>query len=197
MAMTAAGTYAQSQAARKSQQAIRGAREAERIRQRALQDQSNSLFNESLSKQGSDTYEDDAKANVDRRIKAQAKNVAEQAPVAKIESQGEAPSIVTEESAQRVGDASTAATIDARNRAIASGFGDVGIGNALLNLKYGRLQGMIGDAMSGSARTLGVEAEEAQKKGAGLNAWGKALTGAGGMVNMYGAMQPTDKTKIT
>ena len=190
LAMTAAGTYAQSQAAQRSQRAINDAREAERIRQRALQEQSNNLFNESLSKQGSETYDASAKAAVDRRVAAQTKNVAEQAPMAKIESQGETPTIVADETSMRVNDATTAANIAARNRAVAAGFGDVGIGSALMNLEYARRQGMIGDAMAGSTRVLGPEIDKAKTAGAGLDAWGRAIAGAGGMVNMYGAMQP-------
>lgn len=193
MAVSTAGTFAQAQAAKKSQRAINDAREAERIRQQALQDQSDKLFSESLSKQGSVPYDENAKSSIDRRVAAQAKNVTEQAPIPTVESQGATPTIVSEETSKRVGDATTAASIDARNRAVASGFGDVGIGNALMNLDFARKQGMIGDAMSGSTRALTPEIEDAQRKGAGLNAWGRALTGIGGMANMYGAMKPKDQ----
>lgn len=194
MAVTAAGTYAQNEAAKKSQRAISSAREAERIRQNGLQQQSNALFNESLSKQGQPAYADQAKAGIDRRIAAQTANASSGPSLAPIASQGGAPQIVADESAQRIGDASTASAIESRNRAIASGFGDAGIGSALMNMDYGRKQGMIADAMGGSTRALSPEIEAAQLRGSGLGAWGKGLVGLGSMVNMYGAMQPKDKT---
>jgi hypothetical protein len=194
MAATAAGTYAQNEAAKKSQNAINSAREAERIRQRGLQSQSDALFSESLSKQGAPAYADQAKASMNRRVAAQTENLSHVPASTPIASQAGSPRIVSDESSQRVGDASTSAAMEGRNKAIAAGFGDTGIGNALVNMDYGRRQGMIADAMGGSTRALTPELEAAQARGATLGGWGKGLVGLGSMFNMYGAMQPKDKT---
>jgi hypothetical protein len=194
MAVSAAGTLAQNEAAKRSQRAINDAREAERIRQKGLQAQSDATFQEALSKQGAPGYEQAAKAAVERRVGAQAANVASGPTAAPIASMGDAPRIVRDETAQRTGDASTAAAMQGRNQAIAAGFGDTQIGSALMNLDYGRRQGMIADAMGGSTRALTPELEAAAAKGNTLAGWGKGLVGAGSMFNMYGAMQKKDKS---
>ena len=70
MAITAVGTYAQAQAANKSKQAILAAREAERVRQQGLQNESANTFNQALKKQGVEEVEKAMKTATEGRIAA-------------------------------------------------------------------------------------------------------------------------------
>jgi hypothetical protein len=190
MSMIAAGTYAQSEGAKKAQKAIGAAREAERLRQMGLKGDSDVLFKESLGKQGTEGDQGKTDKAIGDRLAAINANVTSAPTVAPIKSQGETPQVVADESAQRTNDASNTAAIEGRNKAIAAGFGDTQVGNALMNLDYSRRQNQIADFSRGSAGVLGAEVEAASHKGDSLRGWGQALTAAGSMVGMYGAMQP-------
>lgn len=188
--MVAAGTYAQSEGAKKAQNAINKAREAERLRQMGITDKSNTLFRESLAKQGADAAEGKADKAIGDRLAAINSNVTSAPTVAPIKSQGETPQVVADESAQRKDAAATGAAIEGRNKAIAAGFGDVTVGDALMNLDFSRRQNMLADFSRGSTGVLASEVEAASHKGDSLKGWGQALSAAGSMVGMYGAMQP-------
>lgn len=197
MTMVAAGTYAQSEGAKKAQKAINSAREAERIRQMGLKGDSDVLFKESLAKQGTEGDEPKTSKAIGDRLAAMDRNVTSAPTVAPIKSQGDTPQIVADESAQRKDAAATGASIEGRNKAIASGFGDTQVGNALMNLDFSRRQNMIADFSRGSSGVLGSEVEAASHKGDSLKGWGQALSAAGSMVGMYGAMQPATAAATT
>jgi len=195
--MVAAGTYAQSEGAKKAQKAINKAREAERVRQMGINDKSNTLFKESLDKQGADTIGAKTDKAIGDRLAAINSNVTSAPTVAPIKSQGDTPQVVADESSQRKDAAATGAAIEGRNKAIAAGFGDVTVGDALMNLDFSRRQNMLADFSRGSAGVLGSEVEAASHKGDSLKGWGQALSAAGSMVGMYGAMQPATAAAAT
>lgn len=187
LAMTAAGTAAQAAGARKARKAMDGAREAERIRQKGFQAQSDSLFAESLGQQGADTQKDKIAAAESER--AAATTAAQQpAPVVNIQTQGDTPTVVADETSARVGAGNAQAAQDAYNRAALASFGDVQLGNALMNARYGQQQGQVGNFMKGSADVLGIEMEAASRKGDSLKGIGSGLTALGSLAGMGAGM---------
>lgn len=185
--MTAAGTAAQAAGARKARKAMEGAREAERIRQQGFQSQSDALFAESLGKQGADAQKQNiAEAEAARAATTQG---AQQSNAAiNIPTQGESPTVVADETAARVGTGNAQASLDARNRAALAAFGDVQLGNALLNTRYGQQQGQIGNFMKGSSDVLGLEMEAASRRGDSLKGIGSGLTALGSVAGMGASM---------
>ncbi len=190
MAISAAGTYAQAQAAKKSQQAIMQARDAERKRQLGMQQESDATFNQALKKQGVDEVEKAMKASTEGRIAAGEANVASAPSVAPIASVGGTPRVVSSDSAVRGAAAGSTASVENASRALAAGFGDAQIGSSLMNLDFARRQGLIANRMGGSLNANQSELDAAGQAGSGLAAAGKLGVGVGSMLNMYGAMQP-------
>ncbi len=187
LALTAAGTAASAAGARRARKAMDGAREAERIRQKGFQDQSNSLFAESLGQQGADTQKDKiAQAEADRAATTTAAQSA--APVVNVPTQGDTPTVVADETSTRVGIGNAQAAQDAYNRAALASFGDVQLGNALMNARYGQQQGQIGNFMKGSADVLGLEMEAASRRGDKLKGIGSGLTALGSVAGMGAGM---------
>lgn len=185
--MTAAGTAAQAAGARKARKAMDGAREAERIRQQGFQSQSDALFAESVGQQGADAQKQKiAEAEAARTATTTAAQSA--APVVTVQTQGETPTVVADETAARVGIGNTQANLDASNRAALAAFGDVQLGNALLNARYGQQQGQIGNFRKGSADVLGLEMEAASRKGDSLKGIGSGLTALGSLAGMGAGM---------
>ena len=185
--MTAVGTAAQAAAARKSQKAMSGAREAERIRQKGYQEQSDAAFNESMSQQGSDLQKEKiAQAEAQRTETTQ--GAQQQAPVVSVPTQGGAPAVVADETSARVGAGNTQAAQDAANRAAMASFGDVQLGNALLNSRYGQQQAQIGNFMRGSSNVLGAEIEDASHAGDSLKGIGSGLIAGGSLLGMGAGM---------
>jgi hypothetical protein len=185
--MTAAGTAAQAAGARKARKAMDGAREAERIRQKGFQAQSDALFDESLGQQGSDMQKERiAQAEAER---AAATTAAQQpGAVVNVPTQGETPTVVSDETSARVGVGNAQAAQDAYNRAALASFGDVQLGNALMNARYGQQQGQIGNFMKGSSDVLGVEMEAASRRGDSLKGIGSGLTALGSVAGMGAGM---------
>lgn len=185
--MTAAGTAAQAAGARKARKAMDGAREAERIRQKGFQAQSDAAFNESMGQQGADTQKERiAQAEAERAATAQA--AQQPSAVVNIPTQGETPTVVSDETSARVGAGNAQAAQDAAARAAMSSFGDVQLGNALLNTRYGQQQGQIGDFMRGSSNVLGIEMEAASRRGDSLKGIGSLLQAGGQLTGMGAAM---------
>lgn len=185
--MTAAGTAANAVAARKSQKAMEGAREAERIRQQGFQQESNAAFDESLSKQGADLQKNSiAQAEAERAATMQGAQTPEAA--VSIPTQGSTPTVVSDETSARVGAGNAQAAQDAANRAALASFGDVQLGNALMNTRYGQQQQQIGNFMRGSANVLGTELEAASHKGDGLRTVGGLLNAGGQLAGLGAAM---------
>lgn len=182
---TGAGTAAQAMGARKSQKAMAAAAAQERARQQAYQREADSLFAESLSKQGADSQ---IKNISDAEAKRAAVTQAAQTPstVVNIPTQGDTPTVVADETSARVGAGNAQAAMDAANRAALASFGDVQLGNALLNTRYGQQQGQIGRNMQGSASVLGLEMDAASRKGNSLMGIGSLLN-AGGQIAGLGA----------
>jgi vacuolar-type H+-ATPase subunit F/Vma7 len=185
--MTAAGTAAQAAGARKAQKAMAGAREAERIRQKGYQSESDAAFNESMSQQGADLQKQKiAQAEADRTATAQ--GAQQQAAVVNIPTQGDTPTIVSDETSARVGVGNAQAAQEAANRAALASFGDVQLGNALMNTRYGQQQAQIGRNMQGSANVLGVEMENASRRGDSLKGIGSGLVAGGSLLGMGAGM---------
>lgn len=193
MAITAAGTYAQASAAKKSENAILQAREQERQRQKAYQNQSAALFDQSLSNQGVAKTESAMKKDVEQRVAQGEANVAAAPSNAPIASVGGTPKVVADESAVRGAAAGSSASVENANRALAAGFGGAQIGTSLMNLDFARRQGLIDSNMRGSLVANQAELEAAKNAGSGLATAGKIGTGIGSMLNMYGAMQTNTK----
>jgi len=187
LAMTAAGTAAQAAGARKARKAMDGAREAERIRQKGFQSQSDSLFAESLGQQGADTQKQKI-ADAEAARAAETTSAQQPSAVVNIPTQGEAPTVVADETSTRVGIGNAQAAQDAYNRAALASFGDVQLGNALMNARYGQQQGQIGNFMKGSSDVLGIEMEAASRRGDKLKGIGSGLTALGSVAGMGAGM---------
>lgn len=187
IASTAAGTAAQIAGQRKSKKAMEGAAAAERVRQKKFQDESATIFDASLGKQGSEVQKQGMtaaeKARQDAMIGAQS-----QGPVVNVASVGGAPQVVSDETAARVGVGNRAAAMDAANRAALASFGDVQLGNALYNIRANQGLSQLAGFSRGSTDVLGLEMEAARNKGAGLVGIGQGLTAIGTVAGMGAGM---------
>ena len=182
---TGAGTAMQAAGARKSRKAMDAAANAERLRQRGYQQEADSLFAESLSKQGAEQQMKGISDAEAARLAA-TQGAQQAAPVVSVPTQGATPTVVADETAARVGTGNAQAAQDAATRAALASFGDVQLGNALMNTRYGQQQGQIGRNMQGSASVLGLEMDAASRKGDSLNTFGSLLN-AGGQLAGLGA----------
>lgn len=185
LAMTAVGTAMQYQGQRKAQKAMEAAAAAESGRQRKLRDEAQGLFQESLGQQEAGTQIKriaDAKAE---REAATAGNM-QSAPVVNVPTQGATPSIVADETAARVGEGNIRARDEAIAKAALASFGDVQLGNALLNARYGAQQGQLSNFMQGSYGVLPTELSAASKAGDKLKLFGDMLVAGGQIAGMYG-----------
>lgn len=187
LAMTAAGTYAQSRGARQAEKAMSAARNAEAARQGKLRSEADQLFNESLGKQGADVQKKRLATEVEERSAASAAAQVAQ-PIAEFKTQGDAPKIVKDESDVRVAAGNARALSDANLAANVQGFGDLQLGNALLNSRYLQDQGNLSRFMSDSSNTLGWELEAAARRGDKAKAIGAGLQTAGSLFGMGAAM---------
>jgi hypothetical protein len=166
---------------------MNAAANAERLRQQGFQKEADSLFAESLSRQGADAQKDGISAAEAARIAAST-DAQSEAPVVNVPTQGETPTVVADETAARVGAGNIQAAMDARNRAALAAFGDVQLGNALLNTRYGQEQGRIGRNMQGSASVLGLEMDAASRRGDSLKGIGSLLNAGGQLAGMGAGM---------
>lgn len=187
LALTAAGTATQAAGARRAQKAMTGAAVAESYRQKGFRDESQALFEESLSKQDAGSQNKRlADAVVERQEAAEASQAKE--PIAEVPVQGGAPQVVADETSARVAQGNISALREARLAAALQGYGDVQLGNALLNTRYGQKQANIAGFMRDSAGVLGTELEAAARKGDKLKAAGQGLQALGAIVGTAGAM---------
>jgi len=182
---TGAGTAMQAAGAAKSRKAMDAAANAERQRQRAFQQEADSLFAESLSKQGAEQQIKGISDAEAARLAA-TQGAQQTAPVVSVPTQGATPSVVSDETSARVGAGNAQAAQDAATRAAMGSFGDVQLGNALMNTRYGQQQGQIGRNMQGSASVLGLEMDAASRRGDSLKGIGSLLN-AGGQIAGMGA----------
>ena len=182
---TGAGTAMQAAGAKKSRQAMDAAANAERQRQQAYQREADALFAESLSKQGAQQQISNI-SNAEASRVATTQGAQQAAPVVSVPTQGATPTVVADETSARVGAGNTQAAQDAATRAALGSFGDVQLGNALLNTRYGQQQGQIGRNMQGSASVLGLEMDAASRRGDSLKGLGSLLN-AGGQIAGLGA----------
>lgn len=189
LALAAAGTASQVAGQRKAQKAMDGAREAERIRQKGYQEQSDAALGKSLAgaeKGSQDSAEADAFA---------ARKAASDEATASVRQPVEATG------ANLAGDQTANAVIDAemaRKGAAALGFAgqqggakakllsvnDLNFANAIANARALQEQGRIANFAKGSADVLPVELEAASRKGQGLQTLGTALSAAGTVVGL-------------
>ena len=189
LALAAAGTAAQAAGQRKAQKAMDGAREAERIRQKGYQDQSNAVLENSMAgadKGAQDSVE--AKALADRKA-------ASDAAVAEVRQPVEATG------ANLAGDQTANAVIDAERSAQgakALGFAgqqggakakllsvnDLNFSNAIANARALQEQGRIANFAKGSSDVLPIELEAASRRGQGLQTLGSLLSAGGTIVGL-------------
>lgn len=185
LALTAAGTTAQYIGQRQANKAMAAVTAAESGRQKKLRDEAQGLFEESLSKQGSDAQTKrlaDAQAE---REAATAGNMTD-APVVNVPVQGGAPNIVADETAARVSEGNIRARDEAIAKAALDAFGDLQLGNALMNARYGAQQGQLANFMQGSQSVLPTELSAASRRGDRTKLFGDLLIAGGQIAGMYG-----------
>jgi len=191
LALTAAGATAQAAAQSQSRKAMEGAQQAERIRQKAFQDQSQAAFDESLGHaQASNQTADQSKAEGERKASYDKATADARAPV---EATGQnlagdtsTNKVVNTEQAAQAAKAQGFAGQQGAAKAALQGFGDVQLGNALYNARQMQNQGTIGGFMQGSANVLPYEVQAASHAGDGLKTLGDVLS-LGGAVTGLGA----------
>ena len=185
LGLTAAGTYAQYQGQRQANKAMTAAAEAESRRQGKLRDEAQGLFNESLGKQNSDSQ---TQRLADAQSEREAATVGNQTntQVVNVPVQGGAPNIVADETAARVGEGNIRARDEATAKAALAAFGDLQLGNALMNARYGAQQGQLANFMQGSAGVLPTEMAAASRRGDKTKLLGDILVAGGQVAGMYG-----------
>lgn len=191
LALTAAGATAQAAAQSQSRKAMEGAQQAERIRQKGFQDQSQAAFDESLGHaQASNQTADQSKAEGERKASYDKATADARAPV---EATGQnlagdtsTNKVVNTEQAAQAAKAQGYAGQQGAAKAALQGFGDTQLGNALYNARQMQSQGVIGNAMQGSSAVLPFEVQAASHKGDGLKTLGDVLS-LGGAVAGLGA----------
>lgn len=186
LALTAAGTYAQYQGQKQANKAMDAAAAAESRRQGKLREESSNLFNESL---GNQTAEAQTRRLADAQAEREAATAGNMtdAPVIDIPVQGGAPSIVADETAARVGEGNIRARDEAIAKAALASFGDLQLGNALMNANYLSRQGQLGNFMQGSYGVLPTEMAAASRAGDKTKLFGDMLVASGQVAGMYGA----------
>jgi hypothetical protein len=189
LALMAAGTAAQVHGQRKAQKAMSSAQEAEALRQKKLREEGEGIFNQSLGKLGADSQVkaiEEAGASRGEQMAGAQESVVP----SEVKQQGEAPSVVADDTAARV----SAATGKARQRALAEGFlggyGDVSLSNALQNVRANQGIGVLNNFRQGSQGVLDYEMSNAAMAGDKWKNIGGALQAAAALTGMYGAMAP-------
>jgi hypothetical protein len=191
IALTVAGTAAQSAGQNRARKAMEGAQEAERIRQRGFQQQSEAVQQASEAR-GSKANQDkeQAAAEASRQADYAAATSAAQAPVIaageNIAGDQAANAIIANEAANASRNALAFAGQQGNAKAALQGFSDLQLGNALANARAMEQQRTLGNFMQGSSGVLGLEMEAAARKGDNLKTLGTLLN-AGGMITGMGA----------
>lgn len=164
------------------------AQAAENTRQGKMREDANAIFSESLS---SNSAKKRVAAEGDAAIKREAAYNADLAGGKKAEvasSYGsEAPQVVADESAARGAAGKMGSVIDAKNKAILAGFGDVTNATAVKNARSGVDTGVVSNFMKGSASAHGAEMDYASHAGDKLNTIGDILSKIGMVTGVYAA----------
>lgn len=191
IALTVAGTAAQAAANNKSQKAMQGAREAERVRQKGHQDASNAVLESSMA--GADKSAQDAaegKALAERKAGVDAAVASVRAPVeatgANLAGDQTANAVINSEQAAQASKALGYAGQQGNAKAKLLSFSDLNFGNAIANARAQQDQARIANFAKGSADVLPYELENASHAGDGLKSLGSLLS-TGGMVAGLGA----------
>lgn len=183
-AATAAGSYAQAEGAKKAQDATNAANDAERIRQKQLQDRSMQLFNNSFE------YNDPT-AQMQREKEAQNKynNLFQQSANETLDSvlQGENATNNSANSPRAIGEAYKSALSKGKARlqsqlqakAALAGLGDVLSRSAIQNQQTLNQQATLGGFMKGSSAVLPMELANAGHAGDTWTGIGSALSSLG------------------
>lgn len=189
LALSTAGSYASYKGSKQAENAMQAAQSAESIRQKNLRDESNTLFQQSLKGQSLDEQQ---KRLGDVVAEREAATTGAQQPAQAVDVpvKGGAPTVVADETASRVSAGNAQALQQARLQAALQGYGDLQLGNALQNARFGQKQANLSRFMTDSAATLGTELEAASRRGDQLKNIGGGLQAAGQLVGLYGAMQP-------
>lgn len=191
LALTAAGTAATAAGVRKAQKAQDGAREAERIRQKAFQGEADARATENLNNTGKGATDSGmAKAEADRKAASDAAVAEVRAPV---EAAGEnlagdssVAKLVANENASQAARGLGFALQQGAAKAKLASLGDVGFENAIMNARTNQDIARVANFAKGSADVLPVELEAAARKGQGLRTVGSLLS-AGGTIAGLGA----------
>jgi hypothetical protein len=188
IALTVAGTTAQAIASNKAKKAMQGATNAERIRQKGYEEQSQSALNESQSF-ASKAAQDRRMAEAGAARKAEYDQAtAQAAPVAttgeNLAGDQAGNSVVASETSKRSADATNSALQKGAAMANLQGFGDLQLGNALYNNRIAQRQAQLGNFMRGSADVLPLELQAASQKGKDLATLGQLLNAAGAITGM-------------
>ena len=186
---TLAGTAASAAGQAKAQKAQDGAREAERIRQKGLQSESDALLGQSLSNASKESQDSQqANAEGERKAAYDAATAASRAPLEAVGSNlagdQSANALIASETAKASNNALGYAGQQGLSKAALQGFGDLQFNNALYNARQLQGQARVGDFMKGSAGVLPYEMEAASHKGDGLKTLGSALSTAGSIAGM-------------
>lgn len=187
--LTAAGSVAQAAGQAKAQKAQRGAVEAERIRQKGYQDQSDAALAESKAHATKSSQDiEQGKAEGERKAAYDAANAAAQAPVVaagdNLAGDQTANAVVNNEASKVARNTNNYATQQGIAKAALQGFNDVQLGNSLYNARQLQDQARIGHFMQGSSNVLPLEMEAAARQGQGLRTLGSALAAGGSIVGM-------------
>ena len=97
---------------------------------------------------------------------------------------------MADESAARGAAGKMGSVIDAKNKAILAGFGDVTNATAVKNARSGVNTGVVSNFMKGSASAHGAEMDYASHKGDNLKTIGDILSKIGMVAGMYAAAAP-------
>lgn len=191
IALTAAGTVAQAAAANKSQKAMQGAREAERIRQKGYQSEADASLGKSMDASSKGAQDDaEAKAFADRQAASDAAVAGVRAPIeatgANLAGDQTANAVIDAEKVAQSQKALGYAGQQGSAKAKLLSFNDLNFANAINNARAQQEQARIAGFAKGSSDVLPIELEAAAQKGAGLKTLGSLLS-AGGTIAGIGA----------
>jgi len=190
IAATAAGTAASIAGQKKAQRAMGQAQAAENARQAKLREEANAIFSESLSSNTTKNRVAAETAAAGKRKEAYTADLAAGKRAEVGSSYGtDTPKVVADESAARGEAGKMGSVIDARNKAVLAGFGDVTNANAVKNARARVNAGVVGDFMKGSASAHGVEMDYASHRGDSLKTVGDILSKVGMVAGGYAAAQ--------
>jgi hypothetical protein len=184
---TVAGVGAKAIGANESADAQNAAIAAETRRQKALDAERSALFAQTLNTQ-TRPQQDQRLSQVTQELQQQADAGVAPPPIADVPLAGNAPQIVRDALASRMGASDQAARAEAARRAAVAAWSGLQQGNAIDLARSGQKQGMLGGFSRASSDLLPMELQVAGHAG---DTWGGIgdLLGAGGQaVGLYGAL---------